>query len=157
MIAQQPSVLIVDDDRNTRESLKRGLSPVQHELGLSVCGGRGRQSRKTPAELLAVGDPKKHATRDLIVQVKSGKAARGGSKSKKKAAKARSNQKATTKKTAGKSKSTRKTKAKASGGKKAKASKTTRKSSARKGAGKAKAGRKTKTPARRRAAAARSG
>jgi len=34
-------------------ALKRGLEPVQHELGLYVCGGRGRHSRKTPAELVA--------------------------------------------------------------------------------------------------------
>jgi uncharacterized protein len=37
-------------------ALKRGLAPVEHELGLHVCGGRGRQSRRTPAELLAVGE-----------------------------------------------------------------------------------------------------
>ena len=37
-------------------ALKRGLAPVSNELGLHVCGGRGRQSRKTPDELLAVGD-----------------------------------------------------------------------------------------------------
>jgi len=37
-------------------ALKRGLGPVSHELGISVCGGRGRQSRKTPAELFAVGE-----------------------------------------------------------------------------------------------------
>lgn len=37
-------------------ALKRGLGPVQHELGISVCGGRGRQSRQTPAELVAVGE-----------------------------------------------------------------------------------------------------
>jgi uncharacterized protein len=37
-------------------ALKRGLAPLQHELGLYVCGGRGRHSRQTPAELLAVGD-----------------------------------------------------------------------------------------------------
>ncbi len=29
-------------------ALKRGLEPVQRELGLYVCGGRGRHSRKTP-------------------------------------------------------------------------------------------------------------
>jgi hypothetical protein len=33
-------------------ALKRGLDPVQQELGLYVCGGRGRHSRKTPAELM---------------------------------------------------------------------------------------------------------
>ena len=37
-------------------ALKRGLGPVQHELGLSVCGGRGKQSRRTPDELMAVGE-----------------------------------------------------------------------------------------------------
>src|SRR6478735_2229345 len=35
-------------------ALKRGLAPVQDELGLYVCGGRGKHSRKTPAELLEV-------------------------------------------------------------------------------------------------------
>jgi hypothetical protein len=37
-------------------ALKRGLGPVQHELGIYVCGGRGRHSKQTPAELLAVGE-----------------------------------------------------------------------------------------------------
>jgi len=37
-------------------ALKRGLEPVAAELGLWVCGGRGRHSRKTPAELVAVGE-----------------------------------------------------------------------------------------------------
>ncbi len=37
-------------------ALKRGLQPVQHELGLYVCGGRGQHSRRTPAELIAVGE-----------------------------------------------------------------------------------------------------
>ncbi|HYC57387.1 MAG TPA: DUF763 domain-containing protein [Candidatus Binatia bacterium] len=37
-------------------ALKRGLAPVQHELGIYVCGGRGRHSRKTPHELVAVGE-----------------------------------------------------------------------------------------------------
>src|SRR5882757_11476729 len=32
-------------------ALKRGLNPRAHELGLYVCGGRGRHSRKTPDEL----------------------------------------------------------------------------------------------------------
>jgi hypothetical protein len=35
-------------------ALKRGLNPRAHELGVHVCGGRGKQSRKTPAELRAV-------------------------------------------------------------------------------------------------------
>ncbi len=37
-------------------ALKRGLAPVEWELGLHVCGGRGRQSRKTPDELRALGE-----------------------------------------------------------------------------------------------------
>jgi hypothetical protein len=37
-------------------ALKRGLEPVASELGLYVCGGRGRHSRKTPDELLRVGE-----------------------------------------------------------------------------------------------------
>jgi len=36
-------------------ALKRGLTPVQDELGLYICGGRGRHSRQTPAELAVVG------------------------------------------------------------------------------------------------------
>ena len=35
-------------------TLKRGLNPRAHELGLYVCGGRGRHSRKTPDELRAI-------------------------------------------------------------------------------------------------------
>ncbi len=37
-------------------ALKRGLQPIQDELGIYVCGGRGRHSRHTPTELLQVGD-----------------------------------------------------------------------------------------------------
>jgi hypothetical protein len=37
-------------------ALKRGLSPIQDELGLYVCGGRGRHSRRTPDELIQVGE-----------------------------------------------------------------------------------------------------
>ncbi|HEV8238499.1 MAG TPA: DUF763 domain-containing protein [Thermoanaerobaculia bacterium] len=37
-------------------ALKRGLAPVSADLGLWVCGGRGKHSRKTPEELLRVGD-----------------------------------------------------------------------------------------------------
>jgi uncharacterized protein len=37
-------------------ALKRGLAPVQRELGVFVCGGRGRHSRRTPAELAQVGE-----------------------------------------------------------------------------------------------------
>ena len=37
-------------------ALKRGLAPKAGELGLHVCGGRGRHSRKTPAELATIGE-----------------------------------------------------------------------------------------------------
>lgn len=37
-------------------ALKRGLAPLERELGLGVCGGRGRHSRRTPQELLAVAE-----------------------------------------------------------------------------------------------------
>jgi hypothetical protein len=32
-------------------ALKRGLNPRAHELGIYICGGRGKHSRKTPEEL----------------------------------------------------------------------------------------------------------
>src|SRR5438309_10783317 len=37
-------------------ALKRGLNPRAGELGLRVCGGRGRHSRATPAELAVAGE-----------------------------------------------------------------------------------------------------
>ncbi len=37
-------------------ALKRGLNPRASDLGLYVCGGRGKQSRKTPNELRIVAD-----------------------------------------------------------------------------------------------------
>ena len=37
-------------------ALKRGLAPLSGELGLHVCGGRGKHSRKTPEELQRLGD-----------------------------------------------------------------------------------------------------
>ncbi len=37
-------------------ALKRGLTPCAGELGIHVCGGRGQHSRKTPGELVAIGD-----------------------------------------------------------------------------------------------------
>ena len=37
-------------------ALKRGLAPLSGELGLHVCGGRGNHSRKTPQELMTIGD-----------------------------------------------------------------------------------------------------
>lgn len=37
-------------------ALKRGLNPRAHELGIYVCGGRGKHSRNTPNELRAIAD-----------------------------------------------------------------------------------------------------
>ena len=37
-------------------ALKRGLAPLSKELGIHVCGGRGRHSRQTPHELIAIGE-----------------------------------------------------------------------------------------------------
>jgi hypothetical protein len=37
-------------------ALKRGLAPRANELGLYICGGRGRHSRKTPGELRMLGE-----------------------------------------------------------------------------------------------------
>jgi uncharacterized protein len=35
-------------------ALKRGVNPRSYELGIHICGGRGRQSRRTPDELGAL-------------------------------------------------------------------------------------------------------
>jgi uncharacterized protein len=37
-------------------ALKRGLAPLSNELGIHVCGGRGKHSRKTPDELALLGE-----------------------------------------------------------------------------------------------------
>ena len=37
-------------------ALKRGLGPLEDELGIHVCGGRGQHSRKTPDELRLLGE-----------------------------------------------------------------------------------------------------
>jgi uncharacterized protein len=37
-------------------ALKRGLAPLSDELGIHVCGGRGKYSRATPGELIAVSE-----------------------------------------------------------------------------------------------------
>jgi hypothetical protein len=37
-------------------ALKRGLAPLRRELGIHVCGGRGKHSRQTPQELVSIGD-----------------------------------------------------------------------------------------------------
>ena len=37
-------------------ALKRGLAPLEKELGVHVCGGRGKYSRQTPNELVVIGE-----------------------------------------------------------------------------------------------------
>jgi hypothetical protein len=37
-------------------ALKRGVNPRAHELGITICGGRGRHSRNTPDELRALAE-----------------------------------------------------------------------------------------------------
>ena len=37
-------------------ALKRGLIPLEKEIGVHICGGRGRYSRQTPHELVDIGD-----------------------------------------------------------------------------------------------------
>ena len=37
-------------------ALKRGLNPRASELGIYICGGRGEQSRRTPAELRRIAE-----------------------------------------------------------------------------------------------------
>jgi len=38
------------------DALKRGINPRSQELGIYICGGRGKHSRKTPDELRAIAD-----------------------------------------------------------------------------------------------------
>jgi hypothetical protein len=37
-------------------ALKRGLAPLAGELGIHVCGGRGKHSRRTPQEVTEIGE-----------------------------------------------------------------------------------------------------
>src|SRR6476469_7478497 len=37
-------------------ALKRGLGPIEQELGIHVCGGRGKHSKQTPHELVSIGN-----------------------------------------------------------------------------------------------------
>lgn len=48
-------------------ALKRGLNPRANELGIYVCGGRGKYSRETPNELLEIAD-KTGLNGDLFVK-----------------------------------------------------------------------------------------
>lgn len=37
-------------------ALKKSINPLSGELGIYICGGKGKHSRQTPAELLAIGE-----------------------------------------------------------------------------------------------------
>src|SRR3978361_244821 len=37
-------------------ALKRAVNPHSKELGIYICGGKGKSSRNTPTELLALGE-----------------------------------------------------------------------------------------------------
>src|SRR5207244_12666332 len=47
-------------------ALKRGLNPRAHELGIYICGGRGRHSRKTPQELFTVAERNNLPGKELV-------------------------------------------------------------------------------------------
>ncbi|MCU0847349.1 MAG: DUF763 domain-containing protein [Spirochaetes bacterium] len=37
-------------------ALKKAINPLSRDLGITICGGKGRHSRKTPGEILSVSD-----------------------------------------------------------------------------------------------------
>lgn len=47
-------------------ALKRGLNPRANELGIHICGGRGKHSRNTPDELRVVADRRGLDGEDLV-------------------------------------------------------------------------------------------
>src|SRR6185295_13534681 len=47
-------------------ALKRGLGPRANELGIHICGGRGRFSRNTPSELRAIANRRGLDGEDLV-------------------------------------------------------------------------------------------
>lgn len=51
-------------------ALKRAINPISRELGLYVCGGRGRYSRKTPEELLDYSDQRGLRGNELVLASK---------------------------------------------------------------------------------------
>src|SRR5690606_28054848 len=48
-------------------ALKKAINPLSKELGIYICGGKGKHSRQTPAELLAIAD-KTGLDGNLLVQ-----------------------------------------------------------------------------------------
>ena len=51
---------------SVRGALKRGLTPRSEELGIYICGGRGKYSRNTPAELMAIAERKGFDGNNLV-------------------------------------------------------------------------------------------
>jgi hypothetical protein len=51
-------------------ALKRGINPIAKDLGLFVCGGRGKYSRRTPQELLEHSDRKGLRGDELVLASK---------------------------------------------------------------------------------------
>ncbi|MFC1452472.1 DUF763 domain-containing protein [Verrucomicrobiota bacterium] len=51
-------------------ALKRAVNPLSRDIGLYICGGRGRHSRRTPEELTAIAD---HTGLDSAPLVRSSK------------------------------------------------------------------------------------
>lgn len=47
-------------------ALKRGINPRANELGIYICGGRGKYSRRTPEELLALSETSGLDGNDLV-------------------------------------------------------------------------------------------
>lgn len=47
-------------------ALKKSIQPRAHELGVFICGGRGKHSRNTPNELLRISDQKGLNGNDLV-------------------------------------------------------------------------------------------
>jgi hypothetical protein len=47
-------------------ALKKALNPKAHELGIYICGGKGKHSRQTPQELLIVADKTGLPGQDLV-------------------------------------------------------------------------------------------
>lgn len=47
-------------------ALKKAINPMAHELGIYVCGGRGKHSRKTPEELVKIADQTGMDGNDLV-------------------------------------------------------------------------------------------
>ena len=47
-------------------ALKRGINPQSHELGIFICGGRGKHSRKTPDELRVYANSSQLESESLV-------------------------------------------------------------------------------------------